>query len=81
MLNLAIINLDDEFFAIEDYCTHIGCPFVSEPIEIETLVFPWHGARFAIRTVEVLEPPAYKNLHTFPVKIEQDQILVGFESN
>ncbi|MCW5589255.1 MAG: Rieske (2Fe-2S) protein [Legionellales bacterium] len=79
-LDLAIINLGGEFFAIEDYCTHTGCPFIGEPIENETLVCPWHGARFAIRSGEVLEPPAYENLHTFPVKIEQDQIFVGFES-
>ena len=35
-----------------------------------------HGARFCLRTGEVLSPPAYEGLHIFPVKIEDGDVWV-----
>ena len=79
-LDIAVINLANEFFAFEDSCTHTGCPFVGElPLEDETIVCPWHGARFDVRTGKVLEPPACEDLSLYTTKIDNGIVYVGFD--
>ncbi len=66
---VAVFNLGGEFYAIEDVCTHDGAEVASGELEGDTIVCPRHGARFCIRTGEVLSPPAYEDLHVFPVRV------------
>ena len=42
---------------------------------------PLHGARFSIPTGAVLAEPATENLATYPVRVENDLILVGIPAN
>ena len=67
---VAVFNLDGAFFAIEDVCTHDGGILTGGAIEGDVIICPRHGARFSIRTGEVLAPPAYEDVATFPVRIE-----------
>jgi 3-phenylpropionate/trans-cinnamate dioxygenase ferredoxin subunit len=76
---VAVFNLDGEFFAIEDVCTHDGGELTGGEIEDGCITCPRHGARFDIRTGAVLSPPAYENILTFPVRVEQGRIQVADE--
>jgi len=73
---LAIFNLDGEFFAIEDVCTHDGGQLTGGLVEGDQVICPRHGARFCIRTGEALCAPAYEPTASFPVRIEDDQLQV-----
>ncbi len=73
---VAVFNLDGEFHAIEDVCTHDGAEIASGTLDQDVIVCPRHGARFCIRTGQVLSPPAYEDLHVFPVRVEKDTIQV-----
>lgn len=73
---IAVFNLDGEFFAIEDICTHDGAVLTGAPIEGDQITCPRHGARFSIKTGEVLAPPAWEPVPTFPVKVEEGKIYV-----
>ena len=73
---VAVFNLDGEFFAIEDVCTHDGAVLSGAPIEGDQIICPRHGARFSIKTGEVLAPPAWEPVPTFPVKLEDGKIYV-----
>jgi len=79
---IAVFNLDGNYYAIEDVCTHdgspmLGCGLDSEKIiDGEQIICPRHGARFCIKTGEALTPPAYEATHTFPVRIENGVIQV-----
>jgi 3-phenylpropionate/trans-cinnamate dioxygenase ferredoxin subunit len=73
---VAVINLDGEFYAIEDLCTHDGGDLASGDIEGDVIVCPRHGARFSIKTGEVLAPPAYEGVATFPVRVENGMVQV-----
>lgn len=71
---IAVFNIDGMFYAIEDICTHDGGELTGGAIEGHVIECPRHGARFDIRTGEVLCAPAYTPTTTFPLKIEHDVI-------
>ena len=73
---VAVFNLDGEYYAIEDVCTHDGGILTGGTVEGEVIVCPRHGARFSIRTGEVLAPPAYEDVRTFPVRVESGRVQV-----
>ena len=75
-IEVAVFNLAGEYYAIEDLCTHDGSEISSGCVYGHVIECPRHGARFDIRTGEVLEPPAYEPVRTFPVRIEDGIIQV-----
>jgi nitrite reductase/ring-hydroxylating ferredoxin subunit len=52
-------NIEGSFFALDNACTHEEGPLAEGDIEGHEVTCPWHGARFVIRTGEVLCAPAY----------------------
>lgn len=73
---VAVFNLGDGYHAIEDVCTHDGGTLTGGTVEGEAIVCPRHGARFSIKTGEVLAPPAYEPIHTFPVRVDGGRVQV-----
>jgi 3-phenylpropionate/trans-cinnamate dioxygenase ferredoxin subunit len=73
---IVVFNLDGEFYAIEDVCTHDGGRLTGGHVEGDHIVCPRHGAHFCIRTGEALSAPAYEPTAKFPVKIENGQVQV-----
>ena len=73
---IAVFNLDGEFFAIEDVCTHDGGELLSGRVEGDQVICPRHGARFCIRTGAALTAPAYEPTPKFPVRIENGILQV-----
>jgi 3-phenylpropionate/trans-cinnamate dioxygenase ferredoxin subunit len=76
-VRLALFNLDGEYYAIEDVCTHDGGPLVEGEIvdgcEVEC---PRHGARFDIRTGRATRMPAFAATSTYEVRVEGNDVLV-----
>lgn len=73
---VAVFNLDGRFYAIEDVCTHDGGELASGSWEGEAIVCPRHGARFSIRTGEVLAPPAYEAVAVMAVRVVAGKVQV-----
>ena len=73
---IAVFNIDGDFFAIEDVCTHDYSTLTGGPVKGCEIVCPRHGARFNIKTGEALCAPAYEAVATFPVQIEGETIRV-----
>ena len=76
---VAVFNLDGEYFAIKDECTHDGGELANGELEGEVIICPRHGARFSIRTGAVLGPPAYEDVRTFPVRVAQGMVQIETE--
>ena len=74
--HIAVFNLDGRFYAIEDICTHDGDTLTGGQVKGKEIICPRHGARFDITTGEVLSEPAYEDLPTFPVRIENGMVQV-----
>lgn len=73
---IAVFNLDGEYFAIEDVCTHDFGTLTGGCVEDGQVMCPRHGAYFDIRTGEALTPPAYEPVATFPVRVHDGIVQV-----
>ena len=76
-IEVAVFNIAGQYYAIEDVCTHDGSEISTGCLYDHVIECPRHGARFDVRTGEVLEPPAYEPVQTFAVRIENGMIQVG----
>lgn len=74
--NVAVFNVDGQYYAIEDVCTHDGGQLTGGVVEGDEIVCPRHGARFCIRTGRALSAPAYEPAASFPVRVENGEIQV-----
>ena len=74
--SVAVFNVGGEYYAIEDVCTHDGGQLTGGVVEGDQVVCPRHGARFCIRTGEVMAPPAYEPVAKFPVRVENGEVQV-----
>jgi 3-phenylpropionate/trans-cinnamate dioxygenase ferredoxin component len=75
-VEIAVFNLEGKFYAIEDVCTHDGGNLATGELQGDEIVCPRHGARFSIITGEVLSPPAYENLKSFPVRVQEGIVQI-----
>jgi 3-phenylpropionate/trans-cinnamate dioxygenase ferredoxin subunit len=73
---IAVVNLDGEFYAIDNVCTHAFAILTEGGIEGDLIRCPLHAARFNIRTGAVASPPAYEPLQTYEVKVEGGAVFV-----
>lgn len=74
---VAVINVGGEIYAIQDVCTHDGGELTGGVIDGCEIECPRHGARFDIRTGEVLAPPAYEPIPRYSVEIRDGRIFVA----
>lgn len=74
---VAIFNVEGTHYATADICTHAHA-FLSEGyIQDGKVECPLHQGVFNIRTGKALNPPATKDVETFPTKIEGTKVLVA----
>lgn len=73
---VVLVNLNGEFYAIEDTCTHDGGPLGEGEMQNGHLICPRHGARFDIRTGAALSLPAVDPTATYEVRIQDGDIYV-----
>ena len=77
---IIIAHLEGEFYAFDEECTHAGCGLSDGDLDGNVIQCPCHGAEFDIRTGEVVSPPAVEPLQIYQVRIEGDDILIGYET-
>ena len=76
---IALFNVDGKFYATDNVCLHRGGPLGQGPLEGEIVTCPWHGWQYNVTTGEAVFNDQIK-VQTFEVKVEGDDIVVGFES-
>jgi 3-phenylpropionate/trans-cinnamate dioxygenase ferredoxin subunit len=76
---IAVVNLGDEGFrAVDAICSHAHY-FLDEgevDVDLETIECPKHGSTFDLGTGKPRTLPATVPVQVFPVKIENDDILI-----
>ena len=77
--DIALCNVDGEFYAIANVCTHDEGPLGAGYLLGEEIECPRHGARFNVRTGEVKVLPAIVPIPTFEVKVEGDTVFVDVD--
>jgi 3-phenylpropionate/trans-cinnamate dioxygenase ferredoxin subunit len=76
---VAIANVNGQFCAFADVCTHDDGPLVEGELEERVITCPRHGARFDVCTGEVLSLPAVVPLPTFEVRVVDGDVQVRVE--
>lgn len=74
---VALINLEGEFFALHDMCTHEDAPLSDGEVIGDEIECPMHGGAFEIRTGLPANFPVVVPVETFAVKVEGDAVLVA----
>ena len=72
-----LIRIADEYFAIEDVCSHDGQPLTDGPIQAGQITCPRHGARFDLRTGKPMCMPATSGVAVFAVECRADGVYAG----
>ena len=67
--HIALFNIDGNYYAIDDTCTHKGGPLSEGEISGSTVTCPWHGATFDLKTGEVLNPPAAVGVSSYNLRV------------
>ncbi len=71
---LALYNVDGEFFAIENFCPHKGAPLADGRLCGHMVECDWHGWRFDLRTGACLNTAS--PIETYEVIIEDGWIKI-----
>lgn len=79
-LSIAVCNVEGRFYAVENLCSHDDGPLEDGMLEGCSIECPRHGARFDVRTGEVLQMPAAFPIRTFETKVENETVFVKVES-
>jgi len=76
-----LFRVADDYYAVEDVCTHDGQPMTDGPLEGTQLTCPRHGACFDIVTGKATRMPATEPLETFTVEVREDGIYVSADAD
>ena len=74
--DVGLFNIEGEFYAISDICTHDNGPLVEGKLDGDCVICPRHGARFNVKTGEQTMP-AFAPVPLYEVKIEANDILIA----
>lgn len=74
---VALCNVDGEFHAFEDICTHQFAYLSEGEFAGRELKCPLHGAKFDVTTGKALSLPAVKAVPKHEVKVEDGNVYVA----
>src|SRR5260221_14570425 len=73
---VAVYLLDGEIYATDNICTHAYACLSDGYLEDGIIECPLHAGRFEVKTGKALGSPVTKDIETFPVKLDGDDVLV-----
>jgi 3-phenylpropionate/trans-cinnamate dioxygenase ferredoxin component len=74
---VALCNVDGEFHAFEDVCTHQFTHLSEGEFEDSEVKCPLHGAKFDVKTGAAKSLPAVKPVPKHEVKVENGNVYVA----
>src|SRR5262245_18006415 len=75
-MDVAIANLNGEFVAFQNECTHRGGPLGEGILMGDVVECPFHAGQFNVHTGEVVAPPPSEPIATYPVQVDGDDIKI-----
>ncbi len=74
---ITVGNIGNEFFAVDDTCTHEQCSLAGEGfLDGKNIICGCHGSQFEASSGKVLTLPATADLKTYKTKIENNILFV-----
>lgn len=77
-LDIAVVRVDDDVFAIGDRCTHQDVSLSEGEVYVDELLLEcWkHGSQFSLVTGEPLQMPALKPTPVYPAEVQGGAVLL-----
>jgi 3-phenylpropionate/trans-cinnamate dioxygenase ferredoxin component len=75
-VKIAVAQVDGNFYAFDDTCTHRGCSLSEGDIEEHSVVCPCHGGEFDLETGDAIGGPATDPISTYEVRVEDGIVQV-----
>lgn len=78
-LKVVVCNVNGEYFAVEDVCSHDDGVLVSgtsSMVESCQLECPRHGARFDVKTGKATRMPAIAPIKSYKINISGDELKI-----
>ena len=74
---ILVANIDGNYFAMDDICTHQGANLSEGTLDGSTLTCPWHGSTWDCKTGKLIEfNTQLKDLASYKVLVESDNVFV-----
>ncbi|UQX90193.1 non-heme iron oxygenase ferredoxin subunit [Jatrophihabitans telluris] len=80
-LDLAVVKVRDEIFAIEDLCSHAEYPLSDGDVQGCAIECELHGSRFDLRTGKPTGPPANQPVAVFETSVIDGVVYAELENN
>lgn len=77
---IAIFNVDGEFFATQDQCTHGEWSLSDGYLDGDVIECTLHWGKFCVRTGKVRALPACEPLRIFPIELRDGEIFVDVDA-
>lgn len=72
-----VFNVGDQYFALEDMCSHEEYMLSEGDLDGYAIECPKHGAQFDIRNGKVLAPPAVAPVKWYRTQVAGDEVQVA----
>ena len=79
-LDVAVVLVGDEVFAIEDVCSHAEIPLTDGEVDGCTIECVLHGSRFDLRTGKPTGPPATRPVPVYPTTVVAGEVFAELDS-
>lgn len=76
---LAVYNLDGEFFATDDLCSHGEASLSDGEIEDGLIICPFHLGSFCIKTGDAVGAPCTQPVKTYPLILRDGALYLSAE--
>lgn len=73
---IAVANVDGEYFAFDDTCTHQGCSLSTGSLNGTNVTCPCHGSTFDVTSGEVVNGPASRPVMPYTVTVDGEEIQI-----
>ncbi|MDQ1751069.1 MAG: 3-phenylpropionate/trans-cinnamate dioxygenase ferredoxin component [Pseudonocardiales bacterium] len=79
-IDVAVVKVHDEVFAIEDVCSHAEVPLSEGEVSGCTIECELHGSRFDLRTGKPTGPPATRAVPVFETSVIDGVVYAELEN-
>ena len=78
---VCLARVEDVVYAFADNCSHRDFPLSQGELDPEdhSITCDWHGARFDIRTGEVLALPATRPIRVYACRVEDGAVYIDVD--
>ena len=73
---VAVFRIGEEFFAISNVCPHYGAQLCEGFVRNATVMCPWHGWQFDLKTGKGVNYPS-QSVKSYAVKVEEGEIKIA----